>query len=80
LNNWAKFLTLNNIIEAEILRSYLESYNVKVLLKCEAIGQLHGLTTGPLAEVEIWVPAGKLREAKELLEGFNGNGDRNNSY
>jgi len=50
------------------------------LFKSEAIGQLHGLTTGPLAKVEIWVPTGKLKEAKELLEGFNGNGDRDNSY
>lgn len=77
---WTKLVTLPNMMEAEILRGYLESSSIEVLVKGEAIGRIHGLTAGPLAEVELWVPAEKFKEAEKLLKGFEGNGSEDNTY
>jgi len=78
--SWVKLVTLPNMMEAEILKGYLESSSIEVMVKSEAIGQIHGLTAGPLAEVEIWVPAEKYEEAEKLLKGFEENGSEGNTY
>lgn len=62
-------------MEAEILKGYLESREIKVFLKGEAAGQLYGLSSGPLAQVELFVPSEQFDLALGILEEYQNNAD-----
>ena len=62
-------------MEAEILKGYLESREIKVFLKGEAAGQLYGLSSGPLAQVELFVPSEQFDLALSILEEYQNNAD-----
>lgn len=67
---WKTLLASKNRMEAEIVKSYLESRDIKVLIQGEAAGPLYGLNAGPLAEVEILVPVEQFDLALSSLEEF----------
>ena len=71
---WKRLTIVQNQIEADILKGYLESCGIKVTFRSESIGQVHGLTSGPLAEVEVFVREEQYDEAKERLEELKSNG------
>ena len=71
LNTWEKLCVIGNQMEAEILKSYLESCGIEVMLRKEAAGKVYGLTAEPLAEVEFWVLEHQMANARELMEAFN---------
>ena len=54
-------------LTAEVIRAKLESANIPVLLRYEAIGRVLGLTVDGLGRVEVWVPRDLEGEARELL-------------
>ncbi len=66
---WKLVYTAANRTEAEVIRARLESEEIPVLLAGEAIGIIYGLTTGPLAQVSIMVPAPLAERARGILEG-----------
>jgi hypothetical protein len=62
--------------DAEILESYLRAQGVRCELSGEAAGWVHGLTVGPIAEVEILVPSHQRKKAADLIRLFRGTGPR----
>jgi len=54
-------------MEAEIIRSKLESYQIPVLLQYEAVGRIFGITMDGLGKVKIMVPESFLEEARKIL-------------
>ena len=60
--------TANGMLDAEMIRSFLETAGIPSILSHESAGTVFGLTLGPLGEVEIMVPAGKFNEAKTILD------------
>ncbi|MEM7537577.1 MAG: DUF2007 domain-containing protein [Chloroflexota bacterium] len=56
-----------NELEAQIVKSKLESEGIPVLLRGEALGAIYGLTTGALAATDVLVPAPLLDKAVDLL-------------
>ena len=56
-----------NELEAQIVKSKLESEGIPVLLRGEALGAIYGLTTGALAATDVLVPAALLDKAVDLL-------------
>ena len=56
-----------NELEAQIVKSKLESEGIPVLLRGEALGTIYGLTTGALAATDVLVPAPLLDKALDLL-------------
>jgi hypothetical protein len=63
--------TTSGIIEAEILRGLLESSGITVRLSHEAVSTVFGLGVGPVAEVELIVPADQEREARLILADYH---------
>jgi hypothetical protein len=57
-------------IEAEIVRGLLEASGIKVWLVHEAAATIYGLGVGPLAVVDLMVPADQAEEAAEILERY----------
>lgn len=54
-------------MEAEIIKSKLESFAIPVLLQYEAAGRIFGITMNGLGKVKIMVPESFLEEAKKIL-------------
>lgn len=54
-------------LDAQIIKNYLESYDIKVILYEESIGKVFGFTSTPLGEVEVYVPADQEEFANKLL-------------
>lgn len=56
-------------LEAEIIKSKLESFGIPVLLRYEAAGRIFGITMNGLGKVRIMVPRHLLQEARKVLAG-----------
>jgi hypothetical protein len=54
-------------IEAEVMRSKLESEGIPCVLQREAAGSVYGITIGPLGEVRVLVPESLADRAYDLL-------------
>ncbi|OGO13523.1 MAG: hypothetical protein A2Y93_17185 [Chloroflexi bacterium RBG_13_68_17] len=59
------------MIEAEIVRGLLEAAGVPVWLSRESAGTAYGLTVGPLAQVEVYVPQRLEAAAREILRAYH---------
>ena len=57
-----------NDLDAQVIKSYLESNDIPVLLQGEAAGRVFGMMVGAMAEVRVFVPAPLADKARELLE------------
>jgi hypothetical protein len=57
-------------LEAEMIKSYLQSLDIPCLLSEEAVGRVYGLGVGPLAEVEILVPSRYEQAAREAMQSY----------
>jgi hypothetical protein len=63
-----ELLVVEGLMEAEIIKQKLESFEIPVLLQYEAAGRLFGITMDGLGRVAITVPAERLEEARQLIE------------
>ena len=54
-------------LRAEIARSFLEQEGITVYLQGVAVASAYGLAGGPLAEVQIFVPAVQAEEAARIF-------------
>ncbi len=59
--------TIEGGIEAEIVKSKLESFGIPVLLRYEAAGRIFGITLDGLGKVRIMVPRPLLAQARQVL-------------
>jgi hypothetical protein len=63
---------LNGRPEADLLESYLESQGIDVELFQESVGQhIYPVTIDMLGRVQVFVPIGKMKEARKLLKNFS---------
>ena len=62
-----ELVVIDGLMEAEIIKSKLESFEIPCMLKFEAVGRLLGLTTDGLGKVQVMVPPQYLEKAKEIL-------------
>jgi len=56
-----------NLMEAEVIKSRLESEGIPALLRGEALGAIYGLTAGGLARTSVLVPAALADQALAIL-------------
>ena len=62
-----ELMAVEGSLEAEIIKSKLESFQVPVLLHYEAAGRIFGITMDGLGKVKIMVPASLIETAKKIL-------------
>jgi hypothetical protein len=60
--------TAANDLDAQVIKTYLESNDIPVLLQGEAAGKVFGMMVGAMAEVRVYVPEPLAEKAIELLE------------
>jgi hypothetical protein len=63
-------------LEAQVVKSKLESFGIPVLLKYESAGVVFGITLDGLGEVKVLVPAAQADEARELLSSQEGDDEQ----
>ena len=69
MGDWEIISKSTDSIVASLLEGRLKAEGIPVILQTkEAAGSIYGLTTGPLAEIIILVPADRTAEALELME------------
>ncbi len=54
-------------LEAQIIKSHLESEGIPVILQYESAGLVYGLTVDGLGETKVLVPEYFAQEAREVL-------------
>ncbi len=59
------------MLEAEIIKSKLESFGIPCMLKFEAVGRVLGITTDGLGQVQVMVPPDYLARAQEIISTEN---------
>ena len=62
-----ELMAVEGSMEADIIKSKLESYQIPVLLQYEAAGRIFGITMDGLGKVRIMVPGSFLEEARKIL-------------
>lgn len=60
----------SGMIEAEILRGFLQSMGIDVWLSREAASTAYGLGVGPMAEVELLVRSDQASAARQALAEY----------
>lgn len=55
------------LLEADMLKGFLEAQGLKVFLSQESVGRTLGLSAGTLGRVNVMVPEEQVDEAKALL-------------
>lgn len=61
-------ITVDGMMEAQIIQSQLENFGIPCMQRFEAVGRVLGITTDGLGKVEIMVPPDYLDKAREILE------------
>jgi hypothetical protein len=70
--------TAANDLEAQVIKTYLESNDIPVMLQGEAAGKVFGMMVGAMAEVRVYVPEPLADKAIELLEADSGESESAN--
>lgn len=67
----AKLVTVytGTYLEAQVMKSHLESEGIPALLRYEGAGLIYGITVDGLGETRVLVPADLSQEAREILRG-----------
>ncbi len=56
------------LLEADMLKSFLEVQGLQVVLSQESVGRTLGLSAGRLGKVEVLVPEGQVELATQLID------------
>jgi hypothetical protein len=60
----------NGYLDAQLIKNYLESFGITVYDFEESVGLSYGLTSGPLGEVELYVPTAQAEEADGYMRQY----------
>ena len=69
---WIKITEVYGNMEGEALKSFMEAHEVPVRLIQESMGPLIGSVIPAFGLVEVFVPSGHVKIAKELLTQYEG--------
>ena len=65
--NLINIYTAAGQLEAEMVKAFLESKDIQVILNQESIGRTLGLSAGYLGEVDVLVPESQAIKASEFI-------------
>ncbi len=74
-----ELIVIDGMMEAEIIKSRLESFGIPAILKFETAGRLMGISMNGLGKVRVVVPEEELERAQEILDSIDNSNDSNDS-
>lgn len=69
-DKWVVVTEVSGELQADIIRSLLESQGIEVFLNQEGAGKAYGLSIGPLGEVQILVPEHQKETANKIVDDY----------
>lgn len=69
--NLKELIVVDGMVEAEIIKAKLSSFNIPCILKYESAGRIFGITMNGLGKVKISVPVEFYKQARELVGTIN---------
>ena len=72
-------IAVEGLMEAEIIKTKLESFEIPCMLKFESAGRLMGITMDGLGEVKVMVPPAYYDKALETLNSIGPAEDTENT-
>jgi len=57
----------NGHLQAQIIKTKLESEGIPALLQYESLGLIYGITVNGLGEVRVMVPESLIQEARQII-------------
>ncbi|MGW8142979.1 MAG: putative signal transducing protein [Anaerolineales bacterium] len=69
-DKWVVVTEVSGELQADIIRSLLESQGIEVFLNQEGAGKAYGLSIGPLGEVQILVPEHQKEAANKIVDDY----------
>lgn len=82
LKDLKELMVSDGMVEAEIVKTKLDSFEIPCMLKFESAGRLMGITMDGLGKVQVMVPVEYLERAKEIINAetdMNGEGEDSGS-
>jgi hypothetical protein len=70
-HEWEIIAEVYNQDEAQIIAGLLRTAAIPVKIDRETLGNIYGLTVGPLAKIRILVPIGQVEDAEKVLAQQN---------
>jgi hypothetical protein len=67
LTKVVQLIMVEGMMEAQIIKSKLDSFQIPCMLKFEAVGRVLGITTDGLGQVQVMVPPEYLEKASEII-------------
>lgn len=68
---WTQLTIVEGSAQAEILRGLLEAQEIPVILSQEGVAHFaYSVSVGPLSEVEVLVPSGKIEAARQVFNEY----------
>ena len=71
-DEWQNIAEVYNYDEACFITGLLNSAGISAKMERETLGNIYGLTVGPLAKILIFVPSREARDAEQILAEQNG--------
>lgn len=68
-DNWELLTVVYHQDELHLITGLLSMAGIPAKIDHEAIGDLYGLSVGPLAQVKLLVPGERLEEAQKIIAG-----------
>jgi hypothetical protein len=62
-----KLIVVEGMVESEIIKSKLASFDIPCIMQFETAGRLYGITMNGLGKVKIMVTAEDYEKAKEII-------------
>lgn len=66
--NLVSVFSAAGLLEADMLKAFLEAQGLQVVLSQESVGRTLGLSAGTLGMVEVLVPEDQVVEARKLIK------------
>lgn len=76
-NDLKEVAVVEGMVEAEIIKSKLESFGIACFLKFESAGRLFGITMNGLGEVKVMVSSENFSEARKHIPSKAGKNNKN---
>jgi hypothetical protein len=76
LTKVVELIMVEGMMEAQIIKSKLDSFEIPCMLKFEAVGRVLGITTDGLGQVQVMVPPEYFEKARQIISTDEAVGSR----
>ena len=70
IDDYESVYSASGMLDAELIKGLLESFEIEAILLGESVGTTYGLTVTPTGKVEVMVENSMVERAKEIIQQY----------